>query len=48
MPLEPAEAFNNYLRDNCEFITREGLRVPVFRGRQNLAELHRDFGAFQN
>jgi hypothetical protein len=39
MKLGPAEAFDNYIRENSEFVTCGGLRIPVFRGRQNLAEL---------
>jgi hypothetical protein len=42
MALGPAEAFDNYVRENSEFVTRDGLRMPVFRGRRNLAELQRE------
>jgi hypothetical protein len=39
MASEPAEAFHNYVRENSEFVTRDGVRIPVFRGGQNVAEL---------
>ena len=42
MALTPAEAFDEYIRSNTEFITREAVRVPVYRGRQTFAELHDD------
>ena len=42
MALTPAEAFDKYVRENSEFVTRDGLRIPVFRGRQHLTELHRE------
>jgi len=42
MPLEPAEAFDIFVRDNTSFVTRNGQRVPVFRGRQDLADLQRE------
>jgi hypothetical protein len=42
MAMEPAEAFDNYVRENSDFVTRDGWRVPVYRGRHNVAELHRE------
>lgn len=40
--MAPAEAFDNYVRENSDFVTRDGWRVPVYRGRQNVAELQRE------
>ncbi len=42
MALTLAEAFDKYVRENSEFVTRDRLRIPVFRGRQHLAELRRE------
>ena len=42
MALTPAEAFDRYVRENSESVTRDGLRMPVYRGRQNLADLQRE------
>ena len=42
MALEPAEALDNYVRENSDFVTRDGWRIPVYRGRQNVAELKRE------
>ena len=42
MALGPAAAFDKFVGENSEFVTRDRRRIPVFRGRQNLAELQRE------